>query len=136
MALPGSELAVEIVSASTYTNQVDLQRAAPDLTDEFQSLMDNMGKAIRTTEAEWTDTTRFKASNETQLERDGYEQLKDSFYTPAEAEQGAAAQDGKAEVHDMVNKVLYEMQLSTMNQLIFGITTRLGSNVNQLMRGQ
>lgn len=51
-------------------------------------------------------------------------------------EKSETATSGTSRIEEYTDKIAKELELQTMNQLVFSVSTRFGSAINQLVRGQ
>lgn len=52
------------------------------------------------------------------------------------SEKNETATSGSSRIEEYTDKIARELELQTMNQLVFSVSTRFGSAINQLVRGQ
>lgn len=137
MTIPAGPTPVEVITPTSYTQQTGLDERNAALAQDFNVLMDAMNRHFASDSRFESNSNGFSGSASLRLQDDGYGDLKNQFYAPNSYEmQDRDNTAGKAPgVDEALNRVMHEMDLSTMNNLIFGITTRLGSSINQLVRG-
>lgn len=129
------------MGSEAYSEQMGYRSVPQDeISQELMSSMKDMFKSQLKTHAQ---TDERAASYLSKLQDADYEKIVRNLSTQIKSEASAAGKDAPqsgedfgSSIADKMSEIMQEMELSTMNHLIFGVTTRFGSSVNQLMRGQ
>ena len=125
---------VQTMSVSSYSEQMGYQATPQYIMND--GLREAMGKLFRPQKGIMSDDLNSRGMRQ-YLEDTDYTDLKVQFESPINQKKAPnEVSDNTRSMRETLGKVMYEIELSTMNQIIFGVTTRFGSSINQMIRGQ